>query len=541
LAEQAIQRSEQRLRAVFDNAGVGILEADSKDRFIAANPRVCEILDYDRQELVGMSVHELTAPEDRPRSDELNAQLHEGRFGRFDTDKRYLRPDGTALWLHVTVSGVRDLAGRHAGAIATIEDISGRKQAEDALGALNVTLEERVAERTAVAEHRAAQLRELASMLTQTEQKERRRVAHILHEHFQQLLFAVQLQLGQLKGQLKDKNMTDIADKAEHILAEGIDVSRTLAVEMYPPVLYSLGLLPALDWLAAKMKDKYGLGVKVTADPEAEPVTDASKTLLFDSTSELLFNVVKHAKVKTAGVTVKRLGDRVEITVADKGVGFDPAMLPEREGAAGGFGLFSIRERLDVMGGRLEIESAPGQGSRFRITAPVGETPPVQVEALLPTVPAATSGVTAALGSNGAAVVAQRKIRVMLVDDHAIVRQGISLALKEAQDIEVAAEAADGSIAVDIVHKILPDVVLMDISMPVMDGIEATRIIHQQHPDVRIIGLSMFEESEQSAAMRKAGACAYLTKSGDFNALLATIRTWSPVPAGNAANQREEK
>jgi NarL family two-component system response regulator LiaR len=117
----------------------------------------------------------------------------------------------------------------------------------------------------------------------------------------------------------------------------------------------------------------------------------------------------------------------------------------------------------------------------------------------------------------------------MLVDDHAIVRKGIAMALNEAQDIDIAGEAEDGKMAVDMAGKILPDVVLMDISMPVMDGIEATRLIHQKHPDVRVIGLSMFEEGEQSAAIRKAGACAYLTKSGDFEALLATIRAWRPI------------
>jgi len=120
-----------------------------------------------------------------------------------------------------------------------------------------------------------------------------------------------------------------------------------------------------------------------------------------------------------------------------------------------------------------------------------------------------------------------RKIRILLVDDHAIVRNGIALALKGEPDIEIAGEAADGQTAVELVRKIVPDVVLMDISMPGMNGIEATRIIHQELPNVSIIGLSMFEESEQSAAMRRAGACAYTTKAGNLETLLAAVRKYA--------------
>ncbi len=93
--------------------------------------------------------------------------------------------------------------------------------------------------------------------------------------------------------------------------------------------------------------------------------------------------------------------------------------------------------------------------------------------------------------------------------------------------MEIAGETSDGRSAVELVNTILPDVVLMDLNMPGMNGIEATRLIHQQHPDIQVIGLSMFEEGEQSDAMLRAGACAYLTKTGDFEVLLDTIRKWT--------------
>jgi DNA-binding NarL/FixJ family response regulator len=112
----------------------------------------------------------------------------------------------------------------------------------------------------------------------------------------------------------------------------------------------------------------------------------------------------------------------------------------------------------------------------------------------------------------------------VLVDDHAVVRNGLALQLKELPDIEIAGEAADGKTAIKIVRKLRPDVVTMDVSMPGMGGIEAARVIHAELPDVSIIGLSMFEEGKQAAAMLEAGAVSYLSKSASFDSLLAAIR-----------------
>jgi two-component system CheB/CheR fusion protein len=129
----SLRDSEQRLRAIFDNAALGIAEVDGQDRVIAANQRLCELLGYRHEELLGKSVHELTAPEDRPRSDAFNAELHAGHRDRLDYDKRYLRRDGSRVWVHVTVSSIRDAAGRHVRSIGTVEDFSQRRAAEEAL------------------------------------------------------------------------------------------------------------------------------------------------------------------------------------------------------------------------------------------------------------------------------------------------------------------------------------------------------------------------------------------------------------------------
>ena len=105
-----------------------------------------------------------------------------------------------------------------------------------------------------------------------------------------------------------------------------------------------------------------------------------------------------------------------------------------------------------------------------------------------------------------------------------MVRNGLALQLKEQPDIEVVGEAADGAASIALVRALSPDVVTMDVNMPGMNGVEATRAIHSDFPRICILGLSMFEESEQAAAMRAAGAAEYFSKSASFDSLLAAIR-----------------
>jgi len=118
----------------------------------------------------------------------------------------------------------------------------------------------------------------------------------------------------------------------------------------------------------------------------------------------------------------------------------------------------------------------------------------------------------------------KNKIRVMIVDDHSVMCHGLSTMLGLQPDIDVVAEASDGIRAVDLAREFIPDVILMDINLPQMNGLDATRIIHSELPQIRIIGLSMYDQEEQGAAMKSAGASAYRCKSDNINLLLAAIR-----------------
>jgi signal transduction histidine kinase len=273
---------------------------------------------------------------------------------------------------------IQELARRCAFAVdnarlyrAAEDELDHRIRTEIELKRLNETLEQRVAKRTAVAEHRAAQLRSLTAQLTQAEQRERRRLARNLHDDHQQILVAARLQLGRLRhGSLNKEGRKDAVDQLDDLLGEAIDSARTVSRELSPAVLYDGGLSAALYWLVPHKRDKYNLEMHVATDPEADPEAEEVAILLFQAVRELLFNVVKHAGTNEAWVRMSAAdGDRVCIEVEDQGNGMDPdRMASEADNER--FGLFGMRERLAHWDGELKLDSSPGHGTRVTLTVP---------------------------------------------------------------------------------------------------------------------------------------------------------------------------
>jgi signal transduction histidine kinase len=243
----------------------------------------------------------------------------------------------------------------------------GRRHLEE----LNETLEARVAARTVEAEQRATEVRRLAMELSRTEERERRRLALVLHDHLQQLLVAAKMRCELVAAGTSAGERSRDLEQIEEILAESIEATRSLTAELSPPIIHQVGLVSALEWLRRETGKIHDLVVELQADPAVEPLMgEDMKLFLFRATRELLFNTVKHAGVKTAKVElIWDGGDELVLEVADEGRGFAPTGTPGRP--TGGFGLSSIRERASLLGGGLEIEAAPGAGTRMRLRVPL--------------------------------------------------------------------------------------------------------------------------------------------------------------------------
>jgi len=392
-----------------------------------------------------------------------------------------------------------------------------RVRAEEELRRINEDLEERVAQRSAVAEQRAVRLREMAVELTRAELKERRRLAKVLHDHLQQLLVAAKLQATLLRRQEASETVRKTSTLIDDLLGQSIETSRTLTVELSPAILHEAGFIAGLDWLSRWMLQKHGLEVSLAVERDADVADEDLRGFLFESVRELLFNVVKHSGASRATVEARCDEDgRLVLAVSDEGAGWDTGEQPVAN--LSGFGLFGIQQRVEMLGGEVSVWSESGRGTRVTITMPLRREAPVDLA------PERTLG--SASPSSAALGPLQRgaKLRVLLVDDHAVVRQGVAAMLREDPMMEIVGEASDGDEAVREARRLRPDVIVMDISMPRMDGIEATRRIVEEDPDVHVVVLSMFEQADRADAIRSAGARGFVSKVAAPEELANAIR-----------------
>jgi signal transduction histidine kinase len=301
------------------------------------------------------------------------------------------RFDGGRSFVMNSAAPIVDELGVITGCAVAIQDISRLVEAERglerseaglreanaqleaanaALRRANETLEARVAERTADLALRAAQIEALALDRTRAEERERQRIARVIHDHLQQLLSLARINLGMALRQAAGRPLRKSLRELDGLLAESLDITRSITSELSPAIVHRGTLATALRWLGRWFENRFGLNVDVTVD-EAVDVDEETRVMLFRSARELLFNVVKHAEVSGADLRMARAGDgHVEIAVRDAGSGFDPAILRAWDGSRGSFGLLSLREHLELLGGRLDVASAPRRGTTVTIVGP---------------------------------------------------------------------------------------------------------------------------------------------------------------------------
>lgn len=534
--ELDLRASEARFRAIVGQATVGVAQTDLTGRFMLVNPRFCDIVGYSETELLGMTMQQITHPDDLRSNLEQFGRLVQGGPD-FVIEKRYQRQDGADIWVSVSVGAVRDGGGLQS-VLAVALDIHERKQAEAQLQRFALELEQRVSERTIELTQSREHLRALATELNLAGQRERQQLATELHDYLAQLLALSRIRLAQATRQPLAPAVKQTLTEVEEVIDQALAYTRTLVAQLSPPMLKEFGLPMALRWLAEQMKQR-DLLVYLEMEADAPMLPEDHAMLLFQSVRELLMNIVKHAETDHARITVKEADGWLTITVADEGIGFQLAASPAhaKESTVPGFGLFSIRERVLALGGRFELQSHPGQGTQATLITPlttttkdaVGKDHGASADVRSDTPPPPTFDAERVVHPLRTPSTAPSRppIRVLIADDHAMVRQGLCGLLASFADIDIVGEAAQGQEAVAMALRLQPDVILMDVNMPVMDGIDATRRIIESLPTTTIIGLSVQTVGHIETAMKKAGAVAFLNKEAAVEDLYKTIQAVS--------------
>lgn len=307
------------------------------------NPRFAEMVQKDVETLIGVRFQDLILPE---QHESFNTMLRDA--GNEGSRGGFCLRQGRDECTHVQLSFFQLRADDANGVAIIVTDISERILAEE-------------------------KIRTLASALTIAEQDERHRISQVLHDDLQQRLFAIRAQLSFLMesfapGTISQETQVSI-DQVQNWIADAITITRNLSVDISPSVLQGDGIGEAVQWLSSRMKEQYGLQLTVDVKDPLRQLPDHMRVTLFQAVRETLFNVVKHAGVLQATVTLERLDGNGHVTISDAGSGFDAETILADPQTA--HGLLIVRDRLNLMGSSLNIHSVPGGGTRVKIEFPM--------------------------------------------------------------------------------------------------------------------------------------------------------------------------
>lgn len=356
-AEQLLRKERDRSQKYLDVAGVMLVAIDSEQRVGLINKKGCEILGYKEEEILGKNWFNNFLPEHVQREvqaifQRLMCQQERSVPERHENPILTKSGDERLMAWHNTI--LRDDAGKVIATLGSGEDIT----------------EQRKAERKSL--QYQSQLRSVALQLTVAEERERRRIATDLHDQIGQWLATSKINLDRLRHSMRAGEQARALEEVCNALGQAITEVRSLTFDLSSPILHELGLEAAIaSWLAEEIEAKHHISTEFVDDGQPKPLDEDVRALLFRNVRELLINIVRHANAYKVKVSVRKVDNQIQISVQDDGIGFEPAEALARAAKAGGFGLFSVKERLEQLGGRLEIESAPDQGCKVTMTVPL--------------------------------------------------------------------------------------------------------------------------------------------------------------------------
>ena len=401
--------------------------------------------------------------------------------GHYSLECRLRRADGEYRWWLAQGSPVFDETGKIEKWFGTCTDIHDMKQAEQERKAAAAIEREMAAKNIQLSQElskRNADLSALTAHVQKIAEEEKYRLARELHDELGSILVGLSMKVEQLTGKIADPALLRELAILRELLADASKIKRNVISQLYPTILDNFGLDAALDWIVGEYKKNTGMAVQLILPEGAIAMDHIYSLAAYRITQECLTNIAKHAKAGKVTIEAAIHDGFLILHIHDDGKG----MYHEQEVL--GHGIFGMVERARYLGGDLKISSTAGRGTTVQLTLPLAARRP------------------------------KRKLRVLLVDDHAIVRNAIKQLIEDQTDeFAVEGEAADGQSALTLAIDADWDLVLLDINLPGMNGIQVLEEIKQRKPDLTVVILSTFEKAEYEEIALAKGAACYIEKS----------------------------
>ena len=331
----------------------------SVDEFTSAtyvSPQIEPMLGYTAEEWMAEPQlrYKRLHPEDRDRvMTEVQSVCGKLQGSSLHSEYRILARSDRVVWVGDEAVIERDEEGLPQFIRGVMHDITERRTAEEKLMAYQ------------------KELRSLASQLSLAEERERRRIATDVHDLIGQKLAMCKIKLEIARQSLRTVECTRMLEPIRELMEQAIEDSRSLVYKISSPILYEFGFEAAVEWLAEEFQRQHGMACHCEFKGDTNPLDEDVRVLLYQALNELLVNVTKHAHAKSVRIKASNEGECIIISVWDDGVGLDTSKIGPHQSKTGGFGLFSIRERLNPLGGSLEILSEPNRGTCVNLRAPL--------------------------------------------------------------------------------------------------------------------------------------------------------------------------
>ena len=351
---------EERYLKVSEYALEYFWEVDKRGKFNYVSPVIVNILGFDSEEIVGKkSLFNFCLCNDNSDSKKLLEDIFKRRENFTENEILCLHKNGKKIWLTISAFPIFDGNNNFAGYIGVNHDITRRMEAEEAnkkyLGKINEYQQK---------------LKNLNYELAIAEEKERRKIAEHLHDGLGQTISIAAIKLSAItRGELPPAVKKTLEESSE-LLRDAIGELRELVSDLSPPILYELGLIAAIKWKLEQVEKKFGIITVFQSNENLIKLNTDIKILLFRMVCELLNNAIKYSGADLIKVEIPKNPKNITIMVIDDGKGFDFSQGMNLSDL-GGFGLFSIKERLDALQGSLVIESEPSQGAKIIVTVPI--------------------------------------------------------------------------------------------------------------------------------------------------------------------------